>query len=253
MFTSKESEEPRDGKQLRIEREFVQVVCELGVVKRDELTKYDELLLKAESVLFVEHLYHEFVGHMLKAEISFGFIVEVKRDKWRSERVQTLPIVLGGVCKDPRLQNSLELDMSLKRREEVMILVATGHIYLYLVVPRPLALFIELIINFLHFSMGVGDVENDSPYVRPQHWGNVYFSLGNDLIMRVGELLEESLEDVHSVPLVVYVPLSHRNGSGRELLFTEELEVPHLFVILSREPIPELVKRSLKENVNRKC
>ena len=95
-----------------------------------QLRKLCKIFLNDCGVVLQEHLVKIFWNKFRETSPGQGLVIKVQEQEGSCEGVQTLPVDEVGVVRDPGLQYSLELPMSLGRGQELVVLVTPRDVHL---------------------------------------------------------------------------------------------------------------------------
>ncbi len=151
---SKHCQNPGNRVQLRDEADAVQVVEQDRVVECLDVAELSQVLLNDGRVVSPKHAVQVLRNECGETRERQCLVVEVQIEEGSTQGIQTLPInVLVQIGLHPCFKDSLELSVSLRRCEKVVVLVASRNIDLDLSVRRSPGLLINGLVGCSHVML----------------------------------------------------------------------------------------------------
>lgn len=147
----------------------------------------------------------------LQTEERSLFVAKVQVQKWRSQRVQALPVHVLRVRCNPRLQQATQLPVPLWRGQQLIVLVAARNVHLDLAIGGRRRLLVD---GRVPAAARLQHAQQAGPHMAAQQRRHVALCLGGNLIARVRIAEQQALEQDDAMELVLGVALANDKRQG---------------------------------------
>lgn len=189
-------------------RELAQILLDDGrVVLQEEPVQIlgNEFVQTEEGTLYAQrNSKNPSFGTKFNASKFCTFIAIVQVQKRRSQRVQSLPVNVLRMGRHPSLQQSLQLVMTLRGGQQLVVLMTARDVHLDLTIRRRGGLLVDASVASV-----LQDSEHTRPDVATQQRRNVGLRFGDDQVARERIALEQPMEQDDTMELVFGVAFAN--------------------------------------------